>query len=176
MTYWLGWLCWLWAFMSNTWPSKGCTAKVEVESTSQLRYGICLDTLYLVPDPSFVSCEIKTKKQLFDWTIQHHDSRVVQMDGSKQRAFTIQQTKLKNRAVFLFREKSTRMKPVLYSAAAWSVGTQVIRADRVDQLPVFSYADGHQPCSRGLYTHYYIIYKDSLLKVDDHSQYMEFWP
>ena len=53
---------------------------------------------------------------------------------------------------------------MLYSAAAWSVGTQVIRADRVDQLPVFSYADGHQPCSRGLYTHYYIIYKDSLLR------------
>ena len=52
--------------MSNTWPSKGCKAKVEVESTSQLRYGICLDTLYLIPDPSFVSSEIKTKKQLFD--------------------------------------------------------------------------------------------------------------
>ena len=156
--------------MSNTWPSKGCKAKVEVESTSQLRYGICLDTLYLIPDPSLVSCEIKTKKQLFDWTIQHHDSRVVQMDESKQRAFWFNKVSNPTNQVakpcrFSFPRKKTRMKPVLYSAAAWSVGTQVIRADRVDQL---SYADGHQPCSRGLYTHYYIIYKDSLLKVDDH--------
>ena len=32
--------------------------------------------------------------------------------------------------------------------------------------------DGHQPNSRGLYTHY----KDSYKRWDDHPQYSDFWP
>lgn len=36
--------------------------KVEVESTSQLRFGICLDTLYLIPDPSFIEKHVQTNQ------------------------------------------------------------------------------------------------------------------
>ena len=106
--------------------------KVEVESTSQLRFGICLDTLYLIPDPSFVEKHVKSKQRSSFWT--QPSSTMIQelfkwmeainthFDSTR---YPIQQTRLQNRAVFLFREKQLRMKPVLYSAAAWSVGTQV---------------------------------------------------
>ncbi len=41
------------------------------------------------------------------------------------------------------------------------------------KLPLFSHGrDGHQPNSRGLYTHY----KDSYKRWDDHPQYSDFWP
>ncbi len=83
---------------------------------------------------------------------------------------------------FFFRPFDCRRHPLrfhehhrLFVVKAWGIKQNIIYNHMCQGLNSHYFhiiGDGHQPNSRGLYTHH----KDSYLRWDDHPQYSDFWP